>query len=333
MYFAYYTLTTKLRFASWSCGSVLCVLQSYYKVAIGELELRKCTLRITVVLQSCDWRAGAAEVYFAYYTRTTKLRFSSWSCGSVLCVLHSYYKVEICELELRKCTLRTTLLLQSCDWRAGAAEVYFAYYSRTTKLRFASWSCGSVLCVLHSYYKVEICELELRKCTLRTTVVLQSCDFRAGAAEVYFAYYTLTTKLRFASWSCGSVLCVLHSYYKVAIFELELRKCTLRTTLLLQSCDFRAGAAEVYFAYYSRATKLRFASWSCGSVLCVLHSYYKVEICELELRKCTLRTTVVLQSCDFQAGPAPFVSPLSCSSASNVLFYCMLSVSAFHRGC
>ena len=73
MYFAYQTCTTKLRFSSWSCGSVL---------------------------------------------RTTKLRFSSWSCGSVFRVLDLYYKVAIFELETRKCTSRTRLVLQ-----AGCAKV------------------------------------------------------------------------------------------------------------------------------------------------------------------------------------------------------------------
>ena len=77
-----------------------------------------------------------------------------------------------------------------------------------------------MLRVLDLYYKVAIFELELRKSASRTRLVLQSCDFRAGAAEVY----------------C-----------KVAIFELELRKCTSRLTL--QNYDFRAGAAEVYLAY------------------------------------------------------------------------------------
>ena len=62
-------------------------------------------------------------------------------------------------------------------------------------------------------------------------------------------YDACTEKLRFSSWCCGSVLRVLDLYYKVAIFELEMRKCTSRNTLVLQSCDFRAGAAEVYFAY------------------------------------------------------------------------------------
>ena len=62
-------------------------------------------------------------------------------------------------------------------------------------------------------------------------------------------YDTCTEKLRFLSRSCGSVLHVLDLHDKVAIFELEMRKCTSRTRLVLQSCDFRAGAAEVSFAY------------------------------------------------------------------------------------
>ena len=97
--------------------------------------------------------------------------------------------------------------------------MYFAYLTCTTKLRISSWTL-SVLRVLFFYYKVANFELELWKCTSRTRVVLQSCDFPAGAAEVYFA-----------------------------IFELELRKCTSRTRLARQSCDARAGATEVYFVY------------------------------------------------------------------------------------
>ena len=110
--------------------------------------------------------------------------------------------------------------------------MYFVYYACTTKLRFSSWSCGSVLRVLRLYYK--------------------GAFFPAGAAEVYFAYYACTTKSRFSSWSCGSVLRVLHLYYKVAIFQLELRKRTSRTAL-----------AEVYFAYYTCTEKFGFSSLIC----------------------------------------------------------------------
>ena len=259
VYFAHYSCTTKLRFSSKGCGSVLRVL--HYKAAIFELELRKCASRSTLLLQSC----GAAEVCFAYCTCTTQLRFSIWSCGTVPRVLHLCYKAAIFELELRKCTSHTTLVLQS---RAEGYFVYFAHYSCTTKLRFSSKGCGSVLRVLH--YKAAIFELELRKCTLRTALVLQSCDFRARGAEVHFACYT--TKLRFSSSSCGSVLRVVHFCCKVV----ELRKCASRTALVQHSCVFQSGAAELYFVYYTCATKLRFSSWSCGSVHRILHLCYKV---------------------------------------------------------
>ena len=113
-----------------------------------------------------------------------------------------------------------------------------------------------------SNFKVTIFQPELRKCTLRTTVVLKSCDFPTGAAKVFFAYFG-TEKLRYSSRSCGIVLRVQLSCLKVAIFQQELRKCTSRskvapelrqftsrTTFVLKSYDFPAGAAKVYFAYY-----------------------------------------------------------------------------------
>ena len=81
------------------------------------------------------------------------------------CISLAPARFTIFELELRKCTSRTRLALQSFDFRAGAAEVYF---------------------------------------------VLQSFDFRSGAVQVYFAYLSCTTKLRISSWSCGSVLRVLN---------------------------------------------------------------------------------------------------------------------------
>ena len=45
------------------------------------------------------------------------------------------------------------------------------------------------------------------------------------------------------------MLCVLDLYYKVAIFELELRKCTSCIKLVLQNYDFRVGATKMYFPY------------------------------------------------------------------------------------
>ena len=51
--------------------------------------------------------------------------------------------------------------------------------------------------------------------------------------------------------SCGNVLRVLFFLYlKVVIFQPELRECAPRTTFVLKSCDFPAGAAGMCSAYY-----------------------------------------------------------------------------------
>ena len=178
----------------------------------------------------------------------TKLRFSIWSWTPfyykvailqpelVLRALDLRYKAAIVKLELKTCTLRARLVLQSCDFRAGAQNLYFAYYTCTSKLRSSSRSWKLVL-HLH---------------TSRTRLVLQSCDSPARAG---------TTKLRFSSQSWKPALCVLDLYYKVVIFQLELEACTSRTRLVLletctsrtrlvqQSRDFPDGAGNRYFAH------------------------------------------------------------------------------------
>ena len=85
--------------------------------------------------------------------------------------------------------------------------------------------------MLDLYYKVAIFELELRRCTSRTRLVLQSCDFRAGAAAggVLRALSVLDLYCDFRAGAAAGVLRVLDLCYEVAIFELELRKCTSRT--------------------------------------------------------------------------------------------------------
>ena len=57
------------------------------------------------------------------------------------------------------------------------------------------------------------------------------------------AYYVCTQKLRFSSLSCGTTLRTLRLCLKVAIFQPELQEHAPRTTFVLKSCDFQAGAA------------------------------------------------------------------------------------------
>ena len=125
--------------------------------------------------------------------------------------------------------------------------MYFAYLTCTTSCDFELElrRCPSRTRLVP---QVAIFELELRKCTSRTRLALHSCDFRAELRKCTLPRLVLQS-CGFRAGDCGSVLRVLDWHYKVAIFELELRKCPSRTRLVLQSCDFRAGAAEVYFAY------------------------------------------------------------------------------------
>ena len=210
-----------------------------------------------------------------------KLCFSA--CKTVLCVLRCY-KVTIFNLERDTCASCARLVLQSCDFPAGAGK--------------------TVLRALDS-----IVQLELKTCTLRTRVVLQSCIFRAGAQNLYFAYYTCTSKLPSSSQSWKLLLHVLYLYYKVVIFQLVLETCTSRTRFALQSCD-RAQHLCYKVAIFehtrlvlqsckfpSRAGSRYFACQTCTT---------KVAILQLELEACTSRTRLVLQSCDFPARAANF---------------------------
>ena len=79
-------------------------------------------------------------------------------------------------------------------------------------------------------------------------------------------------------WECTSREFL---YLKAAIFQSELRECAPRTTFVLKSCDFPAGAA---------------------STLRILRLHLKAEMFQPELH--APRTTFVLKSCDFQAGAA-----------------------------
>ena len=144
--------------AIYSCSwkPVLRVLDLYYKVAIFQLELEPCTSRTRLVLQSRDFPARARSLYFAYlcfayYTYTTKSRYSSWSWKPVLRTLDWRYKVAIFELEL------------------DFAYLCFAYQTyNVANFQLELEACTSHVGLVLQYYKVAIFKLRL---------ALQSCDF------------------------------------------------------------------------------------------------------------------------------------------------------------
>ena len=122
-------------------------------------------------------------------------------------------------------------------------SIYFSSYL---------YICLLIYLSTHLSLHLKVAMFNPGKLTSRTTFVVKSCDFRAPATKVDFAYYFRTKKSRFSSPSCESELCVLLSYLKVVIFKPRLRKWTLRTTFVLKSCDFQAPAAKVDFACYFR---------------------------------------------------------------------------------
>ena len=137
------------------------------------------------------------------------------------------------------------LLCASC-----CVQMLCAFFSAQVALCKCFQSCRNVLRVQPLYLKVAILQPELRRCTPRTTFVLKCCDLAAGAAGVYSAYYVCTYKFRFLSRSCGSALrAYIRLYLKVAIWQPELQECIPRTTFVLKSYDFPAGAAGVHSAH------------------------------------------------------------------------------------
>ena len=240
------------------------------------------------MIQSCDFRAGTPGVRFPYYGCTTKLRLSSQNSGSTFPLLRLYYKVATFEPELREHVSFTTVALQSCDFRARTPGVRFLYYGCATKLRLSSQNSGNTFPLLRLRYRAATFEPELREYVSFTTVVLQSCDFRARTPGARFLYYGCATKLRLSSQNSGSTFPLLRLYYKAATFEPELREHVSLPTAVLQSCDFRARTPGVRFLYYGCTTKLRLSSQNSGSTFPSLRLRYKAATFEPEL-------------CDFRA--------------------------------
>ena len=107
-----------------------------------------------------------------------------------------------------------------------------AYYVCTQKLR------GSTLRILRLYLKVAIFQPELQEYGPCTTL-----RFSSRSCGGVLRVLRLHVKVAISSLSRGSTLRILRLYLKVAIFQPELQEHAPRTTFVLKSCDFQAGAA------------------------------------------------------------------------------------------
>ena len=185
---------------------------------------------------------------------------ASWLCTSLLgamCFARTAPRDFSCESGLRKLHC-SRMLRASCSLQAAA---------RKCSVQVALRKCSE--------------QVALRKCS--APVAPCKCSVQTALRKLLCASDSAQVALRKCCRSCGNVLRVLFLYIKVAIFQPELRECAPRTTFVLKSCDFPAGAA---------------------GTLRILRLYLKVTIFQPELQEHAPRTTFVLKSCDFQAEAA-----------------------------
>ena len=111
-----------------------------------------------------------------------------------------------------------------------------------------------MLRVLLSYLEVAIFQPELRKLSSRATLVLKSCEFPARL-RVQLSYLKVAIFQELRKY----LLCVLLSYLKCTSRSKvvpELRKFTSRrTTFVLKSYDFPAGAALLSYLKVARSCR------------------------------------------------------------------------------
>ena len=95
------------------------------------------------------------------------------------------------------------------------------------KLHFARSTCCYV-------------QLELKTCILRTRLALQSCDFQAGAQNLYLRFKVAIFQPELETCTSRTTLAL----YKVVTFQLVLETCTLCTLDLY----FKVAAGNLYLA-------------------------------------------------------------------------------------
>ena len=219
--------------------------------------------RALYVSQSCDFPLRVL------YTCTSKLRSSSQSWKLVLHVLYLHYKVVTFQLVLETCTLRALdlhfkvaslqleLVLQSCDFPAGALKIMpftswrfgFALLLFKTRPICTSWRFASLL---SKPCPVRLCAWPCCSESMPFTswLSLPSCA-RNHAFYVLALCLAALDTMPFISWRFALLLSTSCSTsHKVAIFHFAYY------TLALQSCDLPARAGNSYFTYYTCTTKL-----------------------------------------------------------------------------
>ena len=88
-----------------------------------------------------------------------------------------------------------------------------------------------------------MCSVQVGLCKLLCESALCNCSVQVALRKLLCASDSAQVALRKCCRSCANVLRVYFLYLKVAVFEPELQEHAPRTTFVLKSCDFEAGAA------------------------------------------------------------------------------------------
>ena len=202
------------------------------KQSIAKLTRRPQFLQSTLA-QLSSAQDGSAQLG-SVKVGSTQATFREWLCAtgsvqvgsarvcSAQCALHELRRAISHESGLRKLH-RSRLLRASSSLQAAA---------RKRSMQVALRKCSE---------QVALRKLVCASCSPQVLCASALCKLLCASCSAQVA-------LSKCCRSCGNVLRFL--YLKVVIFQPELRECAPRTTFVLKSCDFPAGAAGARSAYY-----------------------------------------------------------------------------------
>ena len=226
------------------------------KQSIAKLTRRPQFLQSTLA-QLSSVQDGSAQLG-SVKVGSTQATFREWLCatGSCKLVLHESARRNVL---CTNCAARflTKVACASCIVPGCCAQVAICkllHASALCKLLCASalsrLLCASALRQSLRASALRMCSVQVGLCKLLCASALCKCSVQVALRKLLCASDSAQVALRKCCRSCGNVLRVLFLYLKVAIFQPELRECAPRTTFVLKSCNFPAGAAGARSAYY-----------------------------------------------------------------------------------
>ena len=226
------------------------------KQSIAKLTRRPQFLQSTLA-QLISVQDGSAQLG-SVKVGSTQATFREWLCATGSVQVGS---ARVCSRNVvcTNCAARflTKVVCASCIVPGCCAQVALCkllHASALCKLLCASalskLLCASALGQLLRASALRMCSVQVGLCKLLCASALCQCSAQVALRKLLCPSDSAQVALRKCCRSCGKVLRVLFLYLKVVIFQPELRECAPRTTFVLKSCDFPAGAAGARSAYY-----------------------------------------------------------------------------------